>query len=204
MGDTVSERAATALLAMTLVAASQPAGPASHPLTAEEGQRLAVKLARIVDHDTSGSRTGQTVVLPDREINAYLRFQGASLLPTGVTESRLMLAGNGGIAARAIVDLDAVARSRKRGFLDPLSYLGGNLEVTASGVLQTADGLGQVVIDSVTVGGISVPTTVLGELVRYYSRSDAHSNGVDLAEPFELPYRIREVMVGIDEAVVVQ
>lgn len=190
------------LLALGLVAASQP--PSSAPLTAEDGQRLSEKLSQVVGHDAVGSAVPQTVVLPSHEVNAYLKFQGAPLLPTGVTDPHLSFRETGGVAARAIVNLDAVAQSHERGIFDPLFYLQGDLEVTAQGRLETADGLGQVMIDSATVGRLPVPRSVLNELVRFYSRSDARPEGVDLAEPFELPYGIDEVAIDLDQVTVVQ
>ena len=151
-----------------------------------------------------GSVEPQTVILPEREVNAYLRFQAKSQLPRGIDQPHIAIEGQGRLSARAIVDLGAVGRDRQSGLLDPLRYLSGDLRVAASGVLRTADGIGQFEIESVTVGQVPVPTAVLDELVRYYSRSETHPRGFDLAEPFELPYNIREVLVGVGEAVVVQ
>ena len=195
-------RATVVLLTGTLLAASQP--PASGPLTPTEAQRLAEKLEQVIDHDARSAGTSQTLVLPAREVNAYLKFQGATLFPAGITDPHLTFGGDGQVAARAIVDLDAVSKERDRGLFDPLAYLGGDLVVTAEGSLETADGLGQVAVDAATVGGVPVPRTVLNELVRYYTRNAERPDGVDLNEPFELPYGIHEVVVDTDQATVVQ
>ena len=197
--------AVTLLPLAMLVAGAQPSAPGlDEPLTAEDGQRLATKLDQIYDHDAVGSVELQTVTLPEREVNAYLRFQAKPQLPRGVREPHIAIEGEGRLSARAIVDLDVVSGSRPRGWLDPLRYLHGDVLVAASGILRTADGIGELEIESVTVGGLSVPMAVLNELVRYYSRSETHPRGFDLAEPFELPYSIRNVLIGVGEAVVVQ
>lgn len=172
--------------------------------TAEDGQRLAAKLARIIDRGSRSSEGRRRVVLLEREVNAYLRFQAASQLPPGVAEPRITLARGGRVVARARIDLDAVAAGRERSVLDPLSYLRGNLPVTASGILEVRDGIGRIQVESVTVAGLPVPALVLDLLVRFHSRSAAYPLGFDLADPFELPYRIREIDVAAGQAVIVQ
>lgn len=172
--------------------------------TAEDGQRLAAKLARIIDRGSRSSEGRRQVVLLEREVNAYLRFQAASQLPPGVAEPHITLARGGRVVARARIDLDAVAAGRERSVLDPLSYLRGNLPVTASGILEVRDGIGRIQVESVTVAGLPVPALVLDLLVRFHSRSAAYPLGFDLADPFELPYRIREIDVAAGQAVIVQ
>lgn len=207
-GQTVSGYAPLLALALAvpLVASSQPpgAGAPAPELTAVEGRRLAEKLTRIIEFEARGDAAPQTVVLREREVNAYFRFQGASLLPDGVRDPRVTLGEDGQIAAHATVDLDAVAQARPRSVLDPLSYLQGTVEVTARGRLETASGMGRITVESVAVGSIPVPRLVLDELVRHYSRTETHPHGIDLDDPFPLPYRIDEVRVDTGEAVIVQ
>lgn len=172
--------------------------------TPEDGQRLAARLARIIDRGSRDSDRRQTVVLPEREVNAYLRFQAASQLPPGVTEPHITMTGGGRVEAYARIDLDAVAAGRERGALDPLSYLRGNLPVAARGVLEARDGIGRIEVESVRIADLPVPALLLDLLVRFHTRNEAFPLGFDLADPFELPYRIREIRVAAGEAVVVQ
>ena len=188
------------LVAGLLPAAAQGGGPP----TAEDGQRLAGKLARIIDRGSRDSDRRQTVVLLEREVNAYLRFQAASQLPAGVTEPHVTLAPAGRVVARATIDLDAVAAGREGGVLDPLSYLRGNLPVAASGIFEARGGIGRIQVESVRVADLPVPALVLDLLVRFHSRNEAYPLGFDLADPFELPYRIREIDVAAGQAVIVQ
>ena len=192
-------------MTLLLVAGLVPAAPQDDGQpTAEDGQRLAARLARIIDRGSRDSDRPQTIVLPEREVNAYLRFQAVSELPPGVTEPHVTLADGGRVVARARIDLDAVAAARERGVLDPLRYLRGNLPVAASGTLETRDGNGRIEVESVTVADLPVPAVVLDLLVRFHTRSAAFLFGFDLTDPFELPYRIREIRVAAGKAVVVQ
>ena len=177
---------------------------AGGPLTIEDGERLEAKLALITERDAVGGARPHTVALLEREVNAYLQFQVAAQLPPSVTDPHVSIDGAGALSGQASVDLGVVGRSRQRGLLDPLRYLQGTVVVAASGVLQTADGIGQLEIASVRVGDLTVPVSVLHELVRYYSRSETEPEGFNLTEPFPLPYSIREVLVEVDQAVIVQ
>jgi hypothetical protein len=76
--------------------------------------------------------------------------------------------------------------------------------VTATGTLKTADGRGQLQLESAEVSGIPVPLTLLQELVTYYTKSPDLPNGVNLNEPFALPSKIQRIDVDPDRAVVVQ
>lgn len=188
-------------LAASGVGVSQEEGG---PLTIEDGERLESKVALITRHDAVGGAGPQTVVLLEREVNAYLQFQAPAQLPPSVTDPYVSIDGTGALSGRATVDLGVVGGSRQRGLLDPLRYLQGTVIVAATGVLHTTDGVGQLEIASVRVGDLVVPAAVLYELVRYYSRSETQPEGFDLTEPFQLPYGVREVLVEVDQAVVVQ
>ena len=168
------------------------------------GSRLASKLAAIEQNGRTEAREPRLTTLTEQEINAYLQFQGRAEMPASVTDAHIAIEGDGRVLGRANVDLDQVREQGSERWLDPLSYLSGSLLILASGVLYTGDGVGRLEIDKVTVAGISVPTWVLREVVRHYSRSAEQPDGVNLDDEFELPSRIREIRVGQGEAVIVQ
>lgn len=192
-------------LTLALVAACLPAAPAQQePPGDDDARRAADKLAGIVDYAAREETAGQRVVLSEREVNAYLRARAAEF-PSGVVDPHVALAGGGRVSVRATVDLDAVTGGRRRGVLDPLRYLlRGSLPVSARGVLTAADGRGAFEVESTTVAGAPVPASVFYDLARFYLRSETSPEGVDLAEPFELPYRIRAISIEVGEAVIVQ
>ena len=170
------------------------------PLTPAEGQRLAETLDAIVGYSGAPGSPARTNVLTERDVNAYLRFQGADLLPPVIGEPRMRLLDDGRLTARALIDLDRLRAERPRGPLDPLRYLGGRVEVVAVGALRASAGVGRFEIESVHVESIPVPVVLLVEAVRAHPGSD----GFDLTAPFQLPYGIRELRVEAARAIVVQ
>ncbi|MCH7747640.1 MAG: hypothetical protein E2P06_16680 [Acidobacteria bacterium] len=176
----------------------------SDDLTRDDGARLERKLISILSHADTESPEARLTPLLEPEINAFLKFQGASQLPTGVTEPTVRIGDGGLVSAVAIVDLDVIRQQRSRGWLDPLQYLAGRLRVTASGTIRSGGGVAHIEIQSVTVAGIPVPVQVLYELVRYFTRTVDHPDGTRLDEPIPLPYRITELQLSPGQAVIVQ
>ena len=168
------------------------------------GSRLASKLAGIEQNGLTQADEPRLTTLTEEEINAYLQFQGRARMPAGVTDTHIAIEGDGRVLGRAEVDLDQVRQQSSGGWLDPLSYLSGSVLILASGVLYTGDGVGRLEIDTVTVAGVSVPTWVLHDVMRHYSRTAEHPEGVNFDDSFELPSRIREIRIGQGEAVIVQ
>ena len=197
------------IFGLSLVAGLLVAGPVARPATQapsvdEETPALERKFATILQNAASSERPVPPVIVLESEANAYLLNEGSGRLPDGVTDPNVVFEDSGRVSTRATVDLGVVSAARSRGALDPLRYLTGRLPVTAAGFLRTDEGAGHVEIDSVRVAGFPVPHSVLREIVRQYTKSDAYPDGVELTEPFELPYRIREVRVRSAELVVEQ
>jgi hypothetical protein len=196
-------RAAAALLAILVPATL--AARQEFRLSRVDGDRMQSKLGQIVLFGLSAPRQQpRSTPLTEPEVNAYLRYHAVDQIPVGIVEPYISILGDGRLAARAVVDLDIVRKQKERGWLDPVGYLSGRLPVTARGVLHTRDGVGRIEIESATVSGVTVPKTVLQELVSHYSRTPENPQGVSLDAPFELPARIREIKVGKGQAVVVQ
>jgi hypothetical protein len=176
-------------------------------LSKEDADHFQSKLTRIVTFaGTPSARAAQPIATPvsDAEVNSYLRYLAADQIPVGIVEPVLSALGDGRVSGRAVVDLDAVRKQKQRGWLDPMSYLSGRLPVTASGRLSTKDGKGQFQLESADISGVTVPKTVLQELVTYYSRTPENPEGINMDAPFELPARIREIRVGTGTSTVVQ
>jgi hypothetical protein len=169
---------------------------------AESFQR---KLQAIVQHGASASTDTRRTTVSENEVNSYLAFSAGPLLPVGVTEPSIRIAGEGKLNGRAIADLDAVRRKKSSGsWLDPANYLTGRLPITASGVLHTGDGKARFELTSAEISGIPIPKTLLQEIVAYYSRSADYPSGINLDDVFELPAEIKRIEVGQGQAVIVQ
>jgi hypothetical protein len=122
----------------------------------------------------------------------------------GIVDPTINALGDGRVGGRAVVDLDAVRKQKQRGWLDPLGYMTGRLPITARGTLTTKDGVGKFNLESAEISGVTIPKTVLQELLSYYSRSKENPDGINMDDPFELPARIREIRVGKATSTIVQ
>jgi hypothetical protein len=140
----------------------------------------------------------------DREVNAYFQVDGPLFLPSGVSEARLTIEPAGRVRARAMVKLDDALQTKQRSWLDPLAWVTGTYEVTAMGTLQAANGTGRLTIENATVGGVTIPPSVLQQVVGYYSRTPDTPGGFSLDKPFDLPSRIQAVQTERGRATIVQ
>ena len=77
-------------------------------------------------------------------------------------------------------------------------------EVTAAGVVHGEGGKGTLQIERATLSGVSIPKSVLQQVVSYYTRSPEMPNGFNIDEPFDLPSKIRSVETLKGQATVVQ
>ena len=142
-------------------------------------------------------------VFTDREVNAFFKFN-AGIMPVGVVDPRLTIVDGKQVQARALVDLDAIRKSKVRGWLDPLAYITGRVELRAAGFLTAANGKGLFQLQSATLGGVPIPATVVQEVVSYYSKTPETPNGFDLDKPFDLPQNIRELELQRGTATIIQ
>ncbi len=192
---------AVGLLLMTAHPQVQPR------LAKEDGDRFQAKLARIValgNTPKTAKRAAQSTVVNDVELNSYLRFNAQNQVPVGIVEPTLNAHADGIVSGRAIVDLDAVRKQRERGWLDPMGYLTGRLPLTARGRLTTENGVGRFVLETAEISGVSVPKTLVQELLSFYSRTAEDPDGINMDDPFELPSQIREIRVAPGTATIVQ
>ena len=191
------------LTAFVAAAAAYAAGQLR--FTKQDADRFQGKLSRIMAVG-SAPRAGahQSTPVSDVEVNAYLRFNAGTQVPVGIVEPTLPALGDGRVSGHATVDLDAVRKQKQRSWVDPLAYLTGSLPLSASGLLITKDGVGRFQLESAEISGVTIPKSVLQELLSYYSRSAEKPAGINMDDPFELPARIREIQVGKGQATVVQ
>ena len=199
---------ASRLLAGVIFAAAVVPMVAQPRLTRQDADRFQVKLITIVAQGnakpTAKAAAPRTTVISDAELNSYLRFHAASQIPVGVVDPLINAIGDGRVSGSATVDLDAVRKQKQRGWTDPMGYLAGKLPLTAVGRLTTKDGIGRFELESAELSGVTVPKTLLQELLSYYSRTPENPAGIDMDAPFELPSAIREIKVARGNATVVQ
>jgi hypothetical protein len=152
----------------------------------------------------AATAAGQTSQLSDTELTSYLRYNLKDQVPVGIVEPTLSALGDGKVKGSAVVDLDAVRKQKQRGWADPLAYMSGQLPLNVSGMLITQNGVGRFQLETAMISGISVPKSLLQELLTHYSKTADNPAGISMDDPFELPARIKEIRVGKGEALVVQ
>ena len=168
-------------------------------------KKMAIVTSRGVSSVKGQAKGPQRTQFTETEVNSWFAYRSREVMPTGVSDPRLTIVGNGKLRAAATVDLEEIAKTRASGrALDPWTYLGGRLPVTLSGVLQTQNGIGKFELEEAAVSGIPVPTSVLQDIVAYYSKTDKDPEGVRLNDSFRLPAQIKQIEVGQGQAVVVQ
>ena len=175
----------------------------------EQAEAFTKKMAMVTQRGVTGvrgqARGPQRTPFTETEVNSWFAYKSGELLPTGVSDPRVTIVGDGKLRGAATVDLEAIAKRRSTGrVLDPWTYLGGRLPVTVSGVLRTQNGVGQFELEEAAVSGVPVPTSVLQDIVAYYSRTADDPEGVRLDDSFNLPAQIKQIEVGQGQAVVVQ
>ncbi len=195
----------TWILAVTVMVGLAAPAQVSGPPSAADGRELEAALARILlNAGTPRRGRERRVVITERAVNGFLRFQAADRLPPGLTDPELRMAAGGRLTVTATVDLDAVREQQSPGRFNPLRYLSGDLPVTAVGTVRSARRTLTIDIESARVGSLPVPTTLAAELVRIYTRSDQYPDGIDLSEPIPLPSGIEAVHVEQRRTVIVQ
>jgi len=191
-----------AFLLVLVAAGLRAAGPA--PLR-RDADLLKQKLTAISERGAQPKRQPARTTLTEREVNAYLAFETADDLPAGVVDPSVSLLGSSRVMGRAVVDLDKVRQQRNpTSLLDPVRYLRGKLQVSATGVLRATNGVATVDVEAADVAGVPIPTFLLQEIVGYYSRSPERPAGISLDDRFQLPAGIREIQLERGQAIVVQ
>jgi hypothetical protein len=166
---------------------------------------LKQKVATITAHGEKAINQPRKTILTESEENSYLAVDAKEQLPAGVVEPWVTAVGPGRVSGRAVVDLDAVRKSKNpTSLLDPMNYLFGRLPVTATGTLTTSNGVGRFALESASAGSIPIPKMLLQEIISHYSRTRENPSGLSLDDPFALPSRIREIQVERGQAIIVQ
>jgi hypothetical protein len=197
-------RVARLTLAVALVATAHLSAQAK--VSKAEATRFASKLAQIQKNAETPRKgtAARSTQLSDGEVNSYLKFLAGTQVPVGIVDPTLHGAGNGRITGRALVDLDAVRTSKKRAWTDPLGYLTGKMPITAAGTLTTSKGIGRFQLESAELSGVTIPKSLVQELLSFYSKTPENPAGINMDDPFQLPSAIQEIRIGQGTAVIIQ
>jgi hypothetical protein len=139
----------------------------------------------------------ETIALSEGELNSYLNLSPTLKLPEGISDVEFLFERER-INATGQLDLDVVRGKDKVGSgpLDPLSLLSGSVPVELSGRLKSeGEGFGAFEIDGVRLGPVSLPVSVLAQIVASATRSQENPQGFDIRAPFRLPYSLKRVRI---------
>ncbi len=169
---------------------------AADVLTPQLGNAFAKKVVLVQDHANAGVKKPLSTTFTQAETNSYLKYNAGDLLPTGLTQPLVTLIGQGRLSGEAVVDLDIVRqKSGSGGWFDPTSYLTGKLPVTASGRIITGDGKARFEVERAEVSGITVPRSLLAQMVNFFTRTADNPKGSSIDDTFEMPANIRSIDV---------
>ncbi|HVO95101.1 MAG TPA: hypothetical protein VMT22_19760 [Terriglobales bacterium] len=178
-------------------------GLAAIQLSREQGDSLARKIEDINRNAAAQPVRPKRTPITESEINSYLAFNVKDQIPRGLANPEIRMIGE--LAGRVYVDMDEFKRGRSSGgVMDPLSYVSGQVPLTARGTLRTRDGKGQFQLISAEIHGVPLPKQIVQELVSYFSRTPDRPNGFNMDEPFVLPAKVREVTVNSGEGMISQ
>ena len=171
----------------------------------ESHDQLQEKIDALLANGEKTPVPAKTTVFSEAEVNSALTVNFKEKIPSGITEPQVRLLGNSRLTARVVVDVDEFKRKRsKPSNAGPLNFFAGKIPVLVRGDLIVRGGQGQFKLQSAVVNGIPLPKSLVQEMLATYTRGRNNPNGIDLEKPFELPANIREVVVNLGEAVVLQ
>ncbi|GAB4244968.1 MAG: hypothetical protein Kow00109_20940 [Acidobacteriota bacterium] len=128
----------------------------------------------------------------EADLNAWVAIVAESRPELGVKQTRVELLGDDRLRAAAEVDMDQV---KLEGLSVQLfrTVLSGVQRLEVEGRLECSDGQARYVLERASLNGVALPAWLATQVLSYLSSH--HSGGVDVTEPFDLPYGIRDVSI---------
>jgi len=170
---------------------------AAGQLTPEQSRSAGQKLQRIMEQKLA---PGASVILSQDELNSYLRYDGASELPPGLSKPQFHLEKDR-VRASAWVDFLEWKAATGSSPGPVLSWLlKGKRRVEAVCRYTSADGWGQVDIERVVIGGVPVAGSAVTFLIERMVQP-SYPDAV-VGRRTKLGYNLRQVRVESGRAVV--
>jgi hypothetical protein len=187
-------------LALLLAAQAAETSPEARPapprpgLSWEEADTVARHLRRIGRRLRSGRRASKrTIVVTEGELNSYVNLSLAGEIPPEVSDLELRLQQQH-LGASALVDLDRLRDKLPEGGPGAmLAMLSGTVPVELEGRLESADGRARIELETILIGGVSLPPSLLAQIVSFATRNDAQPEGLDIGAPVALPWTARSI-----------
>jgi hypothetical protein len=194
-------------LVLLAVQAASPAGgarPQAPPgLSWEDADHVAETVARLERRLKLGKPASrEPIAVSERQVNSYVTLTLAPKLSSAISGLSFRFEPER-LAASGMLDLDAVrSKLPQDGPSSLLGFLSGTVPVALKGRFQGANGQGSVLVEEAVVAGISLPPTLLSQILAQATRSAKQPQGFDLLAPFPLPWTARSVRLEAGRAVV--
>ncbi len=177
------------------------AGSSPAELSVDAARALDAKLRSLTSPGAAAGQSFQPIVISEWEANSYLKYRGQEFLPKGVNNPEIHIAAPDSVTGEALVDfgeLNQGAADKNDWSSQMLGWiLSGKQRVSATGKLATANGQGQVTIDSVKIGNTAVPQLLIDFLLQNYLPSHYK---IDLNKPFDLPDHVTHIALSAGSA----
>lgn len=177
--------------------------PAPAGLSWEDADFVAQTVARVERRLSAGKPASrETIVVTERQLNSWVNLSLASKIPEGLSGLQVGLLKDR-LVARGTLDLDRVKAKVPQGLgAGLLAFLSGAVPVELRGRFSSAEGTGRVEVEEALVGGISLPPTLLAQIVGQSTRSAKKPEGFDILSPFPLPFTASRVRLEPGRALV--
>ena len=188
------------LIALFLILPVSVATEQSDELTAADGADFEQAVAALnqnlsdLNKQPGGANSNRTVVFSERSLNGYLRFQGKSLLPTGLSNVSVGIQGEGRLIGTGILNLDETD-DFPSGSTGVLQLLSGSLPVSITVGVEEMDRRLHFRLEVVQIGPVTLPSTLAGLLVRRYTVSERYPDGFDVSAPALLPSGVQDIHI---------
>jgi hypothetical protein len=187
------------VLLATALLVGQAADPRPAPGRAGINWAAADSLARkLAGIENAPARPGKAKVrssleVSATELNSYLNLTLGPKMPPELSDVAFAIEP-GRLAGTGLVDLDRLkAKMPPQGPWSPLNFLSGRVAVDLKTQLPSGDGVGNFVVEEVRLGGVSLPISLVQQVVLSATRNRENPAGFDLSAPFRLPYAVRQV-----------
>jgi hypothetical protein len=179
----------------------RPSAPAG--LSWEDADWVAQTVARLERRRSAGKPASrQTIVVTERQLNSWVNLSLASKIPAGLSGLELGLQRDR-LVARGTLDLDQVRAKVPQGAgAGLLAFLSGMVPVELRGRFSSVEGTGKVELEEALVAGISLPPSMVAQIVSQSTRSGKRPQGLDILSPFPLPFTARRVRLEPGRALV--
>ena len=188
------------LIALFLIFPVSVGAEQSEALTPADGADFEQAVAALnqnvsdLSKQPGAANSNRTVVFSERSLNGYLRFQGKSLLPTGLSNVSIEIQEGGRLIGTGMLNLDEIG-DFPGGSTGALKFLSGSLPVSIAVGVEETDRRLHFTLEVVQIGPVTLPSTLAGLLVRRYSVSGRYPDGFDVSAPALLPSAVQDIHI---------